>query len=230
MRSPSSSPPHLQHHCTHDDARRDLLYLDLALEGVVRAAAERGTGAAGRGASSLVGPLLQNLVLSTGNNEELCYCLKAWQDLPAPARGGQYPSKETALKVCWPLMRACVRVCMCVDLVHMCARVLDSGILWREHQQDQLLGCRVASPQLALPSMHCCSSHAVLIRADSRRQCPKQAFHCHWQGWNADAAGLQAAAVVDRIRRAVASTADAQNARLVPIAVPFGKAFGVEDW
>ena len=81
---------------------RDLLYLDLALENVVRSAAERGTGAAGRGASSLVGPLLQNLVLSTGDNEELCYCLKAWQDLPGPARGGQYPSKETALKVLPP--------------------------------------------------------------------------------------------------------------------------------
>ena len=76
-----------------------MLYLDLALEAVVRSAAERGTGAAGRGASSLVGPLLQNLVLSTGDNEELCYCLKAWQDLPGPARGGQYPSKEVALKV-----------------------------------------------------------------------------------------------------------------------------------
>ena len=42
--------------------------------------------------------------------------------------------------------------------------------------------------------------------------------------------GWQAAAVVDRIRRAVATTADAQNSRLMPIAVPFGKSFGVEDW
>ena len=78
---------------------RDLLYLDLALESVVRAATERGAGTAGKGASSLVGPLLQNLVLSTGDNEELCYCLKAWQDLPDGARSGQQPPKETALKV-----------------------------------------------------------------------------------------------------------------------------------
>lgn len=83
----------MQHPC------RDLLYLDLALEAVIRGAAERGTGSTGQGASSLVGPLLQNLVLSTGDNEELAYCLKAWQDLPEPARSGQYPSKEVALKV-----------------------------------------------------------------------------------------------------------------------------------
>ncbi len=39
---------------------RELLYLDLALENVVRAAAERGAGkAAGAAAAPLVGPLLQ---------------------------------------------------------------------------------------------------------------------------------------------------------------------------
>lgn len=80
-------------------AFRDLLYLDLALENVVRGAAERGSGAAGASASALVGPLLQNLVLSTGDNEELCYCLKAWQALPSSLRRGGYPSKEDALKV-----------------------------------------------------------------------------------------------------------------------------------
>ena len=78
---------------------RDLLYLDLALENVVRSAAERGSGAAGANASALVGPLLQNLVLSTGDNEELCYCLKAWQDLSPSVRAGNYPSKEEALRV-----------------------------------------------------------------------------------------------------------------------------------
>lgn len=78
---------------------RDVLYLDLALENVVRAAAERGTGTAGGGAAALIGPLLQNLVLSTGDNEELAYCLKAWQDLPREVRFGQYPSKEHALRV-----------------------------------------------------------------------------------------------------------------------------------
>lgn len=41
---------------------KDLLYLDLALEGVVRAAMERGIGSLGMGACAFVGPLLQNLV------------------------------------------------------------------------------------------------------------------------------------------------------------------------
>lgn len=41
---------------------RDLLYLDLALEDVVRGAAERGASALGIGAAAFVGPLLQNLV------------------------------------------------------------------------------------------------------------------------------------------------------------------------
>ena len=83
----------------HHTLCRDLLYLDLALENVVRAAAERGVGAAGSGAGALVGPLLQNLVLSTGDNEELCYCLKAWQALPPAVTAGAFPSREDALKV-----------------------------------------------------------------------------------------------------------------------------------
>lgn len=88
---------------------RDLLYLDLALENVVRGAAERGSGAAGASASALVGPLLQNLVLSTGDNEELCYCLKAWQALPSSLRRGGYPSKEDALKVTTSVCHVCSR-------------------------------------------------------------------------------------------------------------------------
>lgn len=71
----------------------------MALENVVRQGAERGSGAAGAAAGALVGPLLQNLVLSSGDNEELCYCLKAWQALPRGLRRGGYPSKEDALKV-----------------------------------------------------------------------------------------------------------------------------------
>lgn len=59
--------------------RRDLLYLDLALESNVRQAAERGSGAVGFGAAALMAPLLQNLCLSLGDNEEACFCLKAWQ-------------------------------------------------------------------------------------------------------------------------------------------------------
>lgn len=78
---------------------RDVLYLDLALENVVRAAAERGAGGAGAGAATFVAPLLQNLALSLGDNEEVCYCLKAWQELPDSVRGGKRPNKDDALQV-----------------------------------------------------------------------------------------------------------------------------------
>ena len=78
---------------------RELLYLDLALENTVRSAAERGSGASGTGAAALMGPLLQNLVLSAGDNEELAYCLKAWQALPDTVKTGRYPAKDEALKV-----------------------------------------------------------------------------------------------------------------------------------
>jgi hypothetical protein len=44
------------------NGNKDLLYLDLALENVVRAAVERGIGSLGIGANAFVGPLLQNLV------------------------------------------------------------------------------------------------------------------------------------------------------------------------
>ena len=74
---------------------RQALYLDLALENVVRQAAERGAG--DKNAANMVGPLLENLCLSTVNNAELCYCLKAWQMLPSGALSGQ-PSRDEALR------------------------------------------------------------------------------------------------------------------------------------
>lgn len=40
----------------------------------------------------------------------------------------------------------------------------------------------------------------------------------------------QAAAVVDRIRRAIATTSDEVSARIAPIATAFGREFGVDDW
>eukprot|EP00891_Asterochloris_glomerata_P007880 jgi/Astpho2/7880/e_gw1.00117.125.1_t len=124
------------HRCTCPCCR-DLLYLDLALESVVRGAAERGSGAAGTGASALIAPLLQNLVLSAGDNEELAYCLKAWQGLPAKVQQGSYPAKDEALK---------------------------------------------------------------------------------------------AAAVIDRIRRAIAATSDSVSQRIDPISSAMGHAFGVDSW
>jgi alpha-glucan, water dikinase len=77
---------------------RETLYLDLALENVVRGAAERGAAASGTGAAALIGPLLQNLALSLGDNEEICYCLKAWQELPVDVKSGRPPAKDDALK------------------------------------------------------------------------------------------------------------------------------------
>eukprot|EP01025_Chloroclados_australasicus_P029393 TRINITY_DN2937_c0_g1_i13.p1 TRINITY_DN2937_c0_g1~~TRINITY_DN2937_c0_g1_i13.p1 ORF type:complete len:933 (-),score=168.34 TRINITY_DN2937_c0_g1_i13:30-2582(-) len=84
----------------HESLRgnKELLYLDLALENQVRQAAERGTGAVGLGAASFLTPILQNLILSAGDNEEICYCLKAWQSLPTSIRKGGRPSKEEALQ------------------------------------------------------------------------------------------------------------------------------------
>ena len=84
------------------------MYLDLALENTVRAAAERGSGASGTGAAALMAPLLQNLVLSAGDNEELAYCLKAWQALPDTVKTGRYPAKDDALKVWSFLLLFCV--------------------------------------------------------------------------------------------------------------------------
>lgn len=60
---------------------RDLLYLDVALENSIRGAAERGVGSAGFGAAAFMGPLLQNLCLSMGDNEEACFCLKVGSGL-----------------------------------------------------------------------------------------------------------------------------------------------------
>ena len=75
---------------------RELLYLDLAVMDAVRNAAERGAGA--KNAVALVGPLLENLVLSWSDNEELCFCLKAWQELPeSVSRGRGRPTESEAL-------------------------------------------------------------------------------------------------------------------------------------
>lgn len=77
---------------------RETMYLDLALENVVRAAAERGAGSTGANAAILMEPLLQNLALSIEENEEICYCLKAWQELDNEVKYGGRPSKDQALR------------------------------------------------------------------------------------------------------------------------------------
>lgn len=90
-RARSSPQPYLS-------GSRELLYLDLALEDVVRSAAERAVGRLGRGSAQFMAPLLQNLALSVGDNAEVCYCLKAWNALPNAVRVGGRPSQEEALQ------------------------------------------------------------------------------------------------------------------------------------
>ncbi len=54
-------------------------------------------------------------------------------------------------------------------------------------------------------------------------ECTKLTVLCLW-------ACMQASAVVDRIRRALATTSDNVSSRIGPIAKAFGNAFGVDDW
>ena len=52
---------------------------------------------AGLAAAGLITPLLQNLCLSAGDNEEICFCLMSWQGLPDSIKNG-YPNQEEALQ------------------------------------------------------------------------------------------------------------------------------------
>ena len=115
---------------------RDLLYLDLALEDVVRGAAERGAGEMGMSVASLMGPLLQNLALSVGNNEELCFCLKAWLDLPENVTKGRRGavSRDEALRAAAVLDRIRRALATRVDFIE---DSLGSVSL----QYGQALGC-----------------------------------------------------------------------------------------
>ena len=70
------------------------------LQDVIRGGAERAAGASPNNAIRLVGPLLQNLCLTAGDNEEICFCLAAWLALPEDLRQGHHPSREAALQVC----------------------------------------------------------------------------------------------------------------------------------
>lgn len=102
---------------------RELLYLDLALEDQVRQAAERGVGSAGFGAAALMRPLLQNLCLTLGDNEEACFCLKAWQELPASVQSGGRPNREEALKAVAVVNR--IRRAITAVSDHIIARIGD---------------------------------------------------------------------------------------------------------
>jgi hypothetical protein len=61
----------------------------------------------GFGAAALMAPLLQNLCLSLGDNEEACFCLKAWQVQGPRARGwgALPPSLVPGLAPCGCVLR-----------------------------------------------------------------------------------------------------------------------------
>ena len=98
---------------------RDLLYLDLALEGAARAAAEGGARRARGAAAGLVGPLLRNLALSLGDNADVCFAAKAWDDAPvsATARGGRGASVDDARRAAAAADRARRAVAVVADRV-----------------------------------------------------------------------------------------------------------------
>ncbi|KAL3680910.1 hypothetical protein R1sor_023866 [Riccia sorocarpa] len=71
-----------------NDRLRDIIFLDLALDSTVRTAVERGLESLGKAGPAdlawIVSLVVENLALSSSNNEELVYCLKDWyvtQDL-----------------------------------------------------------------------------------------------------------------------------------------------------
>ncbi|KAG0623205.1 hypothetical protein M758_3G156100 [Ceratodon purpureus] len=67
------------------DRLRDIIFLDLALDSTVRTAVERGLeGLANAGPQELalvISMVVENLALSSNNNEELVYCLKDWYNV-----------------------------------------------------------------------------------------------------------------------------------------------------
>ena len=109
----------------HQNANMDLLYLDLALEDVVRAAAEGAVADVPslHVAAAVFAPLLENLCLSTPANHELCVCLRDWQRLPdgwcvcAPLRAPPHshtPSHTLSLSLSagWVSDSRFVRACL----------------------------------------------------------------------------------------------------------------------
>ncbi|XP_026405080.1 alpha-glucan water dikinase, chloroplastic-like [Papaver somniferum] len=74
------------------DRLRDLLFLDIALDSTVRTAIERGyeelKNAGPEKIMYFISLVLENLALSSDNNEDLIYCLKGWDHAMNLAKGG----------------------------------------------------------------------------------------------------------------------------------------------
>lgn len=75
-----------------NDRLKDLLFLDIALDSTVRTAIERGyeelNSATPEKVMYFITLLLENLALSSDDNEDLIYCLKGWNQAISMLKGG----------------------------------------------------------------------------------------------------------------------------------------------
>ncbi|CDP13198.1 unnamed protein product [Coffea canephora] len=75
-----------------NDRLKDLIFLDLALDSSVRTAVERGyeelNNASPEKVMHFISLVLENLVLSIDDNEDLVYCLKGWDKALDMSKGG----------------------------------------------------------------------------------------------------------------------------------------------
>ncbi|KAL3501155.1 hypothetical protein ACH5RR_035604 [Cinchona calisaya] len=73
---------------------KDLIFLDLALDSAVRTAVERGyeelNNASPEKVMYFISLVLENLVLSVDNNEDLIYCLKGWDQALKMSKSGDH--------------------------------------------------------------------------------------------------------------------------------------------
>ena len=183
---------------------RELLYLDLALQDVVRAAAERGAGA--RNAVALVGPLLENLCLSYHDNEELCFCLKAWQELPESiSRGRGRPSENDALQA----MAVVDRVRRA--LAHVSGEGV-AGVVVVVVMVVIMVMVVVVVVVFVSRTLPCLRTAGLSMGLLSR--------HCAWRG----------SLICRIIALSHPSPADETQARIGAASASMGRAFGCENW
>ena len=75
-----------------NDRLKDVIYLDLALEAAVRQVMEAQIAEMSKRAPldvlKITGMVLENLCLSTSENQEFVYCLKDWQNVIQSAKSG----------------------------------------------------------------------------------------------------------------------------------------------
>ena len=87
-----------------NDRLKDVIYLDLALEAAVRQVMEAQIAEMSKRAPldvlKITGMVLENLCLSTGENQEFVYCLKDWQNVIRSAQSGSNDWGLQAKAVC----------------------------------------------------------------------------------------------------------------------------------